>query len=78
MCKGSNILAMHDSCGQLSTLKRRQRGCVVRMLESKDPEFKSCTDHSLDLSQELPGLTPRLCLNINNWSASCHLGFLTC
>ena len=66
MCKGSNILAMHDSFGQLSTLKRRPRGRAVRMLESEDPEFKSHFDHSLDLSQEFPGLTPRMHLNITN------------
>ena len=51
---------------------------MVRSLDLKsgDPEFKSPSDHKLDLSQVVPGSTPRLHLYIANWSASCQLGFL--
>ena len=45
-------------------------------LKSGDPEFKSCSDHLLDLFQVSPGSTPRLHLYIANWSASCQLRFL--
>ena len=45
-------------------------------LKSEDPEFKSRSDHQLDLFN--PGSTPRLRLNIGNCSAFCQLGFLTC
>ena len=46
-------------------------------LKSGDPEFKSRSDHQLDLSHIVPGSTPRLRLYKANWSASCQLGFLT-
>ena len=56
------------------------RGRVVRAqdLKSGDPEFKSRSDHYLDLFELVPGSTPRLRLYIANWSASCQLGFLIC
>ena len=47
-------------------------------LKSGDDDFKSHSDHSLDLFKVAPGSTPRLRLYIANWSASCHLGFLAC
>ena len=50
----------------------------ARDLKSGDPEFKSRSDHWLDLFEVVPGSTPGLCLYIANWSASCQLGFLTC
>ena len=46
--------------------------------KSGDPEFKSRSDHQLDLFEVIPGSSPRLRLYITNWSASCQLGFLTC
>ena len=39
-------------------------------------EFKSRSDHQLDLFQVVPGSTPLLRLYIANWSALCQLGFL--
>ena len=57
----------------------RQRGLVrVADLKSGSPEFKSRSDHQLDLFQVVPGSTSWLHLYIANWSASCQLGFLTC
>ena len=47
-------------------------------LKSGDPEFRSRSDHKLDLFLVLPGSTPWLRLYIANWSASCQLGFFTC
>ena len=40
-------------------------------LKSGDPEFRSRSVHQLDLFQVVPGSTPRLCLFIGNWSATC-------
>ena len=53
---------------------------VVRALDLKSgyPEFKSRSDHQLDLFQVVPGSPPWLHLYIVNWSASCQLGVLTC
>ena len=48
----------------------------VSGLKSEDPEFKSRSDHQLDLFQELPDSTPRLRLDIANWSALCQSGTL--
>ena len=44
----------------------RQRGRVVRVpdLKSGDPEFKSRSDHQLDLFEVVPCSTPRLRLYI--------------
>ena len=44
----------------------RQCGQVARVLDliSGDPEFKSCSDHQLDLFQVVSGLTPWPCLHI--------------
>ena len=36
-------------------------------LKTGDPEFKSCSDHQLDLFQDLFGSTPRLHLYIANF-----------
>ena len=47
-------------------------------LKSGDPEFKSRSDHNVDLFQLVPGSTPQLYQYMANWSASCQLGFLTC
>ena len=47
-------------------------------LKSGDPEFKSRSDHELDLFQVVLGSTPRQYLYIAYWFASCQLGFLTC
>ena len=60
--------------------ENRQRGWVFRSsdLKSGDPEFKSRSDHLLDLFQVVLGSTPRLWLYIANWFASCQVGFLTC
>ena len=42
--------------------KRRQRGRVIGLLDLKsgNPGFKSRSGHYLDLSQVVPGLSPRL------------------
>lgn len=37
-------------------------------LKSGNPDFKSPSDHEVDLFV-VPGATPRLCLYIVNWSA---------
>ena len=42
-------------------------------LKSGDPAFKSSSDHRLDYFQAVPGSTPRLCLYVANWFASCLL-----
>ena len=47
-------------------------------LKSGDSEFKTPSDHQVDLFQVVSVSTPRLCLHVVNWSASCQLGFLTC
>ena len=59
--------------------RRRQRGRVVRVRDLKfgDPEFKSHSNHQLDLFQVVPGSTPWLHLYIPNWSASHQVGLLT-
>ena len=53
---------------------------MVRVPDLKlaNPNFKSRSDHRLDLFQVVPGSTPRLHLYKANWSTSCQLGFLTC
>ena len=45
-------------------------------IKSGDPESKSRSDHRLDLSQVVPGSTPRLHLYIANWFTSYELEFL--
>ena len=52
---------------------------VVRVpdLKSGDPEFKSFSDHKLDLFQVVSGSTPQLHLYIANWSTTCQLRFLS-
>ena len=57
----------------------RQCGRLVRVpdLKSGGPGFKSRSDHYLDLFSVVPSSTPRSCLYIANWFASCQLGFLT-
>ena len=56
-----------------------QYGKVVSALDLKSGnfEFKSHSDHLLDLFQVNSGSTPYVCLYIGNWSASCQLGFLS-
>lgn len=51
-----------------SAQARRQCGQMLRPLDLKtgDPEFKSSSDHQLDLFQEVPGSTPWLHLYIAN------------
>ena len=51
---------------------KRQCGRVVRVLDFKsgDPEFKSRSDHCLDLFEVDPGSTPRLRFYVANWSDS--------
>ena len=41
-------------------------------------EFKSFSEHQLDLFQVVPGWIPILCLHIANWSAFSQLGVSTC
>ena len=50
-----------------------QCGQVVRApdLKSGNPEFKSHSDHQLDLFQVVPGSTPQLYLYKAIWSACC-------
>ena len=47
-------------------------------LKSGTAEFKSRSDHLVDLFQVFPGSTPQLLLYLSNWSASCQLVLLTC
>ena len=47
-------------------------------LNSDNPEFKSRSDHQLELFQAVTGSTPRLRLYTANWPASCQLGFFIC
>ena len=71
---------MHHNNKLFGISVRWQCGQVVREpdLKSSNPDFKSHTDHQLDLFQVVLGSTPRLGLYKANWSASCQLGFLTC
>ena len=50
----------------------------MAVLNFVDDEFKSRSDQKLDYFFEIVHWSPlRLCLCVVNWSASCHLGFLT-
>ena len=53
-------------------------GVWVPDLKSRDPEFRSCSDHQMDFFEVVPDSTLWLGLHIANWSASCKLGFSTC
>ena len=60
--------------------KERQCGPVVRALalRSRDPGFKTCSNHSLNFIRVVPGSTaPELQSYIANWFASGQLKFLT-
>ena len=45
------------------------------VLKCGDPNFKSVSDHELDLFKVVSGSNPWLCLYIDNRFASCELGF---
>ena len=47
-------------------------------LKSRDPEFKSRSDHWLGFLQLASGSTPRLRMPIANLSVYCQLGLLIC
>ena len=61
------------------TYAEKKRGQVVNAtdLKSDDLEFKSRSNHELDLFQ-LYLVQLLRCLYKGNWSVSCQLGFLTC
>lgn len=60
---------------QLCDLKKKKEALD---LKHGNPEYKSCSDHQLDLLQVVSRLTPRPHLLIAKWSASYQLvRFLT-
>ena len=60
LCKQGHSL-LSSQCGPVE-VQWRQCGPVVRTLalRSRDPEFKSCSDHSLNLFLVVPGSTSQL------------------